>query len=117
MEIRSTPFDDDYYEWFESDHDTADLEDVRAVTAGCEREIRSTSFDINDLEWLDTDHDSRVGRCKGSTGRGEGNQERHPSASLEVLGRKAGQYEAHHFVTTTRSDLTPTMTWLPNWKM
>ena len=48
--IRSAPFDNDYYEWLNTVHDRADLEGIRAVAAGCDREIHHAIYQCPFIE-------------------------------------------------------------------
>ena len=48
--IRSGPFDNFYYEWLGIDQQIAELEGVRAVAAGCDREIRNAIYQCPFIE-------------------------------------------------------------------
>ena len=48
--IRSGPFDSSYYDWLGIDQQIADLEGVRAVAAGCDREIRNAIYQCPFIE-------------------------------------------------------------------
>ena len=65
--IRSTPFDNDYYEWIDTDQGVPELEDIRAVAAGCEREIKIA---INQCPFIET-RDRETWRVQVMQGRGE----------------------------------------------
>ena len=66
--IRSTPFDHGCYEWYDTEPDIfAELEDVRAVAAGCEREIKNA---IYQCPFIDVP-ERRTWRAQIMQGRGE----------------------------------------------
>ena len=49
--IRSASFDNDYYEWIDTDQGIAELEGIKAVAAGCDGEIQNV---INHCPFIET---------------------------------------------------------------
>ena len=65
--IRNIPFDNDYYEWLNTDYDIAELVGIRAVAAGCDREIQNLIYHCPFIETPERD----TWRDEIMQGRGE----------------------------------------------
>ena len=65
--IRSAPFNESYYEWLSTDDDIAELEAIRAVAAGCDREIQNA---INQCPFIEK-QEREIWRVQIMEGKGQ----------------------------------------------